>query len=156
MCKQDSRSVKNIRIYLTSACDEYHRGCIIIGLPRKRWFLRRVQNQTSDDVVFPLRTFFYTISPHDISFLIVDSTTSNRVNRLFFLTAFHSTMTFNFLRSRYRCIQKTSMYMYHRGDMYGKLRACMWTRYWHVGHLIKKKTQPAKGKDLSCTQLMYT
>lgn len=61
-------------------------------------FLRRAQNQTSDDVAFPPRTFFYTISPHDISFLIVDSTTSNRVNRLFFLAAFHSAVTFNFLR----------------------------------------------------------
>lgn len=32
--------------------------------------------------------------------------------------------------SRYRCIQKMSMYMYN-GDMYGKVCACMWTRYWH-------------------------
>lgn len=44
------------------------------------------------------RTFFYTISPHDISFLIIESM-SNRVNRLFFSTAFRYAVTFNFLRT---------------------------------------------------------
>lgn len=33
--------------------------------------------------------------------------------------------------SRYRCIQKMSMYMYN-GDMYEKVCGYMWTRYWHL------------------------
>jgi len=125
-------------------------GCIIIGATSQRWFLRRVhrvQNQTSDDVVFPTRTFFYTISPHDISFLIVDSTTSNRVNRLFFLAAFHSVVTFNFLRVVVIAVFKRracTIYVYHHGDMYGKLYACMRIRYWHVGHLVKKPQSKVK------------
>jgi len=135
-------------IYLTEA--EVNTGVHNYRSTSQRWFLRRVQNPTSDDVVFPPRTFFYTISPHDISFLIVDSTTSNRVNRLFFLAAFHSAVTFNFLRVVVIAVfKRRARTWYHRGDTYGKLRACMRIRYWHVGHLIKK-TQLAKRKDLLC------
>lgn len=48
--------------------------------------------------------------------------------------------------SRYRCIQKMSIYMYN-GDMYGKVCGCTtWTRYWHVGHLAKKRTASAGQK----------
>lgn len=71
---------------------------IIIFSSRNGDFYMGIKSDTSDDVVFPSWTLFYTISPYDISFLIVDSM-SNRVNRLFFLTAFRSVVTFNFLHA---------------------------------------------------------
>jgi len=116
----------------------------------QRWFLRRVQNPS----YFRLG-HFSTISPHDISFLIVDSTTSNRVNRLFFLAAFHSAVTFNFLRVVVIAVfkRRAHTYVYHRNDMYGNtLRVYADTI---LTHRLAKKIQPVKSKDLPRSQYTF-